>query len=160
MKNVQAIPEGYHSLSCYLSVKEADQAIEFYKRAFGAKEIGRLKQPDGKIAHAELQIGTSRFMIAEEMPEWGNKSPKSLGGSPVNLCLYTENVDQVFKQALEAGGKISQNMDVKDQFYGDRSGTIEDPFGHSWTILTHIEDLSYEEMQKRYDEILSEQQNK
>jgi PhnB protein len=160
MKNVKAIPEGYHSLVTYLTVKGADKAIDYYKKAFGAKEIGRLTTPDGKIGHAELQIGDSRFMLAEEMPEWGNKSPKTVGGTPVTVCLYVEDVDKVFKQALDAGGKIQGGMDVKDQFYGDRSGSLEDPFGHCWTIGMHIEDVSYDEMQKRYDEMFAEQQKK
>ncbi|MBL7932202.1 MAG: VOC family protein [Bacteroidia bacterium] len=160
MKNVKAIPEGFHSLAVYLTVNGADKAIDFYKNAFNAKEIGRLNSPDGKIGHAELQIGNSRFMLAEEMPEWGNKSPKTLGGSPASLCIYTEDVDKLFKQALEAGAKIDKGMDVKDQFYGDRSGSLLDPFGHSWIVATHIEDVSYEEMQKRYDGMMAEQQKK
>lgn len=151
MKNVKAIPEGTRSLSAYLTVKGADKAIDYYKKAFGAEEIGRMTTPDGKVGHAELQIGDSRFMLAEEMPEWGNKSPQSLGGSPVSICLYVEDVDKVFQQALDAGGKVQGGMDVKDQFYGDRSGNVEDPFGHCWIVSTHIEDVSYEELQKRFD---------
>jgi PhnB protein len=160
MKNVKAIPEGYHSLIIYLSLKGADKAIDYYKKAFGAKEIGRITTPDGKILHAELQIGDSRFMLSEEMPEWGNKSPKTLGGSSVMVSLYVEDVDSVFKQALDAGGKVLGGMDVKDQFYGDRSGTVEDPFGHCWNITTHIEDVSFEEIQKRSNEHFAEHQTK
>jgi PhnB protein len=147
-------PQNYQSLTAYLNVKNADKAIEFYKKAFDAKEIGRLKMPDNKVGHAELQIGNSRLMIAEEMPEWGNKGPETLGGSPVSICLYVEDADTVFKRALDAGGKVQGNMDVKDQFYGDRSGNLVDPFGHIWVISTRIEDLSWEEMQKRSDKIM------
>jgi PhnB protein len=157
-KKVKAIPEGYHSLNVYLSVKEADKAIEFYKKIFGAKEVGRITMPDKKIGHAELQIGDTRIMLAEEMPEWGNKGPVTLGGTPVGLCLYVENVDEVYKKAINAGAKQDGDMAVKDQFYGDRSGTLVDPFGHKWTIATHIEDLSFEEMQKRSDKMFAESQ--
>jgi PhnB protein len=157
MKKTKAIPEGYHSITPYLSMKDADKAIEFYKKAFGAKEIGRITMPGNKVGHAEIQIGDSRFMVAEEMPDWGNKGPKTLGGSPVGICLYVEDVDAVFKKAIEAGATVDNNMEVKDQFYGDRSGSLIDPFGHKWTIGTHIEDLSFEEMQKRSDKMMAEQ---
>ena len=150
-KNVNAIPEGYHSVTPYLIMKDAEKAIEFYTKAFGAKEIGRITMAGGKIGHAEIQIGNSRLMIADEFPEWGNKGPVTLGGTPVGLCIYVENVDEVFRRAIEAGGKTDQNMEVKDQFYGDRTGTLIDPFGHKWTIATHIEDVSFEEMQRRSD---------
>jgi len=160
MAKAKPIPEGYHSLTFYLIIKGADKAIDYYKKAFGAKEIGRLTMPGGTIGHAELQVGDSRIMLAEEMPEWGHKSPQTLGGTPVGLCLYVENVDEVFKRAVDAGGKVDQNMEVKDQFYGDRSGTLIDPFGHKWTIATHIEDLSWEEMQKRSDAMFKEQNAK
>ena len=140
----------------YLSMKDADKAIDFYKKAFGAKEINRMMMPDGRIAHAELEMGGSHIMIAEEIAEWGNKGPKTLGGSPVGMFLYVPDVDVVFKRALDAGAKIENNMDVKDQFYGDRSGNLLDPFGHKWTIATHIEDVSNEEMQKRMDEMMKE----
>jgi PhnB protein len=152
-------PEGYNSVSVYLIVRNAAQAIEFYKKAFGAKEVGTLRMPDGKIGHAEIQIGDSRIMLADEMPDWGHKGPQTLGGTPVGLCIYVENVDEVFRRAKEAGGKVDGEMEVKDQFYGDRSGTIIDPFGHKWTIATHIEDLSFEEMQKRSDKMFAEQSN-
>jgi PhnB protein len=146
---VKAIPEGWHSVTAYISVKGAIDAIEFYKNAFGAKETGRLTMPDGSIGHAELEIGDSRIMIAEENEEWGNLSPQTIGGSPVSLCLYVEDVDAVFAKALQAGAKVTGEMVVKDQFYGDRTGGITDPFGHQWSIMTHIEDVSFEEMQKR-----------
>lgn len=157
MKNVKAIPEGYHSLVPYLSMKDAARAIEFYKKAFGAREIGRLRMPGGLVGHAEIQIGDSRFMVAEEMPEWGNKGPQSLGGSPVGMCLYVEDVDAVFKKALDEGARVENNMEPKDQFYGDRSGNLIDPFGHKWVISTHIEDVSFEEMQKRSDKLFANQ---
>ncbi len=134
----------------------AEKAIEFYKKAFGAKEIGRITSPKGDIGHAELQIGDSRIMLAEENPQMANKSPKTLGGSPVALCLYVEDVDAVFEQALKEGAKVTNKMKVKDQFYGDRTGSLTDPFGHHWTIMTHIEDVSFKEMQKRSDEMMAE----
>ena len=155
MNQLKSIPN--HSIVAYLSMKDADKALDFYKKAFGAKEIGRIMVGE-KIGHAELEIGDSRIMIAEEMPEWGNKGPKTIGGSPVGLCLYVDDVDAVFKKALEAGAKVDAGMEVKDQFYGDRSGNLVDPFGHKWTIGTHIEDVSYEEMQKRSDKMMAGQQ--
>jgi PhnB protein len=109
--------------------------------------------PGGIVGHAELQIGDSRIMVAEEMPEWGNKSPLTLGGSPVGICLYVDDVDAVFSRAVAEGGKVEGGMEPKDQFYGDRSGTLIDPFGHKWTIATHFEDVSFEEMQKRSDKM-------
>jgi PhnB protein len=146
---VKAIPEGWHSVTAYISVKGAIDAIEFYKKAFGAKETGRLTMPDGSIGHAELEIGDSKIMIAEENEQWGNLSPQKIGGSPVSLCIYVEDVDAVFAKALKAGAKVTGEMVVKDQFYGDRTGGITDPFGHKWSIMTHIEDVSFDEMQKR-----------
>jgi len=146
---VKAIPEGWHSLTAYISVKGAEDAIEFYKNAFGAKETGRLTMPDGSIGHAELEIGDSKIMIAEENEQWGNLSPQTIGGTPVSLCIYVEDVDAVFAKALQAGATVTGEMVVKDQFYGDRTGGITDPFGHQWSIMTHIEDVAFEEMQKR-----------
>jgi len=151
---VQAIPKGYNALTPYINVKNAKAAIEFYKNAFGAKEVGRITMPDGSIAHAEIAIGDSKIMLSEENSEWGNASPHTLGGSPVCLCLYVEDVDAVFAKALKAGAIISGDMEVKDQFYGDRTGSLTDPFGHQWSIMTHIEDVSFEDMQKRINEIL------
>lgn len=153
---VKAIPEGWHSLTAYISVKGAVEAIEFYKNAFGAKETGRLTMPDGSIGHAELEIGDSKIMLAEENEQWGNRSPQTIGGTPVSLCIYVEDVDAVFAKALQAGAKVTGEMVVKDQFYGDRTGGITDPFGHQWTILTHIEDVSFGEMQKRMNAMFSE----
>lgn len=154
MKN-SSTPKGFNTLTPYINVKGALEAIEFYKRAFGATEVGRISMPDGSIAHAELQIGDSRIMLAEENTQWGNVSPQTLGGSPVTLCIYAENVDAVFAKALEEGATITGDMEVKDQFYGDRAGSLTDPFGHKWSIMTHLEDVSFEEMQKRMDQMFS-----
>jgi PhnB protein len=146
-KQVKPIPEGYHTATAYLVVNGAANAIEFYKKAFGATEVMRFAQPDGKIGHAEIKIGDSRIMLADEYPEMGYRSPQAFGGSPVSIHLYVEDADALANQAVAAGAKVQRP--VKDQFYGDRSGTFEDPFGHVWHISTHKEDLSLEEMQKR-----------
>ena len=151
----QPIPKGYHSLTAYLAVKGADKAIDFYKKAFGATEVGRLIMPDGSVGHAELEIGDSKIMLAEENEQWGNLSPQSVGGSPVSLCLYVKDVDNVFNAALKEGAKVIGDMAVKDQYHGDRSGSITDPFGHKWVIMTHIEDVSFDEVQKRTDAMFS-----
>jgi len=151
----QAIPKGYHTLTSYLNIKGAVEAVEFYKRAFGAKEVGRISMPDGSIAHVEIQIGDSKIFIAEENEQWGNVSPHTLGGSPVALCLYVEDVDAVFARALSEGAHVTGEMEVKDQFYGDRAGSLTDPFGHKWSIMTHIEDVSFEEMQQRMNAMYS-----
>ena len=144
---VKPIPEGYHALTPYLTIDGAADAIEFYKKAFGAKELSRMMGPDGKVGHAELQIGDSRLMLADESPMRGTKSPKSIGGSASGIVLYVEDVDKLFKQALNAGAKETQPLE--NQFYGDRMGGLEDPFGHKWNLGTHIEDVSPEEMDKR-----------
>jgi PhnB protein len=141
------IPEGYHTATPYLIVKGAAGAIEFYKKAFGATELLRMAQPDGKIGHAEIKIGDSPIMLADEFPEMGARSPQSLGGSPVSILLYVEDVDRVFNQAVAAGAKVARP--VKDQFYGDRIGGVTDPFGHQWYIATHKEDVAPEELKKR-----------
>ncbi len=141
------IPEGYHTATPYLIVKDAASAIEFYKKAFGATELTRMTQHDGRIRHAEIKIGDSPIMLADEFPEIEARGPQSLGGSPVNILLYVEDVDRVFSQAVAAGAKVLQP--VKDQFYGDRSGGVTDPFGHVWFIATHKEDVPPEEMKKR-----------
>jgi PhnB protein len=143
---VQAIPDGYHSVTPYLIIKGAAAAIEFYKKAFGATEIMRMPQPDGRVGHAEIQIGNSRLMLADEFPERGIQGPAG-GRTPVMLHLYVEDVDKVWSQALAAGAK--EMRPVEDQFYGDRSGMFTDPFGHCWNVATHKEDLSNEEMGKR-----------
>lgn len=148
--SVNPIPEGYHRVTPYLSVRRASEAIEFYKKVFGAEEKMRMSMPDGTVAHAELQIGDSIVMLADENPEWGNMSPESIGGTASGLMLYVEDVDQTFRRAVEAGAQ--ETMAVEDQFYGDRSGQITDPFGHKWTIATHVEDVSDEEMQRRVEQ--------
>ena len=145
--NVKAVPEGYHTVTPYLIIKGAAAAIEFYKKALGATELMRMPQPDGRIGHAELKIGDSHVMLADEFPEMNNRGPKTLGGSAVTIHLYVEDVDAVARKALAAGAK--ELTPVKDQFYGDRAGKLEDPFGHVWYISTHKEDLSPEEIQKR-----------
>jgi PhnB protein len=141
------VPDGYHTATPYLIVNGAAQAIEFYKKAFGATELMRMAQPGGKIGHAEIKIGDSPIMLADESPDVGARSPQSIGGSPVSIMLYVEDVDRIFSQAVEAGAKVKRP--VADQFYGDRTGGIEDPFGHLWYIATHKEDVSPEEMRKR-----------
>lgn len=144
---VRPIPEGYHSVTSYLIVSGAARAIDFYKKAFGATEVMRLASPDGKVGHAEIQIGDTRIMLADEFPEMGAISPHSIGGTPVGFCIYLANVDAAFDKALAAGGKVERP--VQDQFYGDRSGTLIDPFGHKWTLATHIEDVAPEEINRR-----------
>ncbi len=144
---VKPIPEGYHTATPYLIIKGAARAIEFYKKAFGATELMRMAQPDGRIGHAEIRIGNSPIMLADEVPEMGHRSPQSLGGSPVSILLYVEDVDALFNQAVSAGAKVQKP--VQDQFYGDRIGGVTDPFGHVWYIATHKEEVSPEEMRKR-----------
>lgn len=144
---VKPIPDGYHSVTPYLIVRGGAAALDFYKKAFGAVELMRLDGPEGKVGHAEIRIGDSTVMLADEFPEMGAISPQTLGGSGVGLMIYVEDVDAHFKQALQAGG--TEIRPVKDQFYGDRSGTLKDPFGHQWTIATHTEDLTPEEIGKR-----------
>lgn len=141
------IPDGYHSVTPYLIVSGAAKALDFYVRALGAEERVRMPGPGGKIMHAEIQIGDSMVMLADEFPEMGAKSPQSIGGTPVGICLYVEDVDARFKKAIAAGAK--EERPVQNQFYGDRSGTLIDPFGHKWTIATHIEDVTPEEMGRR-----------
>ena len=146
MANVKPIPEGYHSVTPYLIVKGGAEAIDYYKKAFGAVELFRMDH-GGKIGHAEIKIGDSPIMLADEYPEMKYVSPKTLGGTPVSILIYVEDVDSVYNQALAAGG--TEVKALQDQFYGDRSGTLIDPFGHKWTIATHVEDVSSEEMQRR-----------
>lgn len=146
MANVKPIPDGYHSVTPYLSIKGAAEAIEFYKKAFGATELFRMEN-DGKIGHAEIKIGDSPIMLADEFPDMGFVSPKTLGGSPIGLMIYVDDVDTVFNRAIESGGV--EMRPLQDQFYGDRSGTLKDPYGHVWTVATHKEDVAPEEMEKR-----------
>ena len=144
---VQAVPAGYAGVTPYLIIRNASKAIEFYKKAFGATEVMRFPGPDGTIGHAEIKIGEGVVMLADESPEMGHKSPQTLGGTAITLLLYVPDVDAQFAKAVAAGGTIKNPL--KDQFYGDRSGTITDPFGHIWTIATHTEDVSADEMQRR-----------
>src|SRR5947208_13089269 len=141
------IPDGYDTAMPYLIVTGATRAVEFYKQAFGATEVVRMDGPGGKVMHAEIKIGDSHIMLADEFPEMGARSPQSLGGSPVSILLYVEDVDEQAKLAVAAGAKVVRP--VKDQFYGDRSGSFEDPFGHQWHIATHVEDVAPDEMHKR-----------
>jgi PhnB protein len=144
---VKPIPDGYHTITPYLSVNGATAAIEFYKKAFGAREVLKLAQPDGRVGHAELQIGESRIMLADEFPQMEFRSPSAIGGTPVHLHMYVENADAVVNQAVAAGAKLLRP--VQDQFYGDRLGTVADPYGHVWHVSTHKEDLSMDELRKR-----------
>jgi PhnB protein len=145
MATVKAIPEGYHSVTPYLYIRGAARAIDFYKKVFGATEKMRMAGPDGRVGHAELQVGDSVVMLADETPQ--AKSPETLGGTAGSLLLYLENVDSVVENAVKAGAKILKP--VADQFYGDRMGTVVDPFGQVWSVATHVEDVSLEEMKKR-----------
>ena len=147
---VRKIPEGYHSVTPYLICKDAGRALEYYKKAFEAEELSRHEMPDGKIGHAEIKIGDSPVMLADEFPEMNALSPLTIGNSPVSLMVYVEDVDAVFKRAIAAGGK--ETRAVANQFYGDRLGMMTDPFGHVWSIATHVEDVPPEEMKRRADE--------
>jgi len=144
---VKPVPDGYHTITPYLSIKGAANAIEFYKKAFGATEIMRMAEPDGRVGHAEVLVGDSRVMLADESPDIDFRSPHSIGGTAVHLHMYVENADAVVSQAVAAGAKVVRP--VQDQFYGDRSGSVADPYGHVWHVSTHTEDLSMEEIRKR-----------
>jgi PhnB protein len=150
---VEPIPEGYTSVSPYLTVDDGKAAIDFYKRAFGATEIGVMEAPDGKIAHAALRIGNGVIMFSDPFPQFAAKSPKELGGTSVVPFLYVEDVDAVIRQAADAGATV--DMQPEDQFWGDRMGQITDPFGHIWQIATHVEDVAPEEMERRSQEIFA-----
>lgn len=150
-----AIPDGYHSVTPYLIVAGAAKALDFYQKAFGATEIMRMQDPSGRVGHAEIKIGDSHIMLADEAPEMGYRGPMSLGGSSVSLMVYVDDADAIFKQARAAGAQELQAM--KDQFYGDRSGTLKDPFGHVWTISTHVEDVPPDEMERRASEYFQQQ---
>jgi PhnB protein len=152
---VKKIPEGYHSVTPYLIIKGANAAIDYYKKVFGATERMRMDGPGGTIGHAELVIAGSTIMLADEHPDMGHRSPKTFGGTPVSLVLYVEDVDTVFKRAVEAGAKTQRP--VENQFYGDRMGTLEDPFGHVWSVATHVEDVAPEEMRRRVEEFAKQQ---
>jgi PhnB protein len=143
-------PQGFHTATPYLTVNDASRAIDFYKRAFGAQEVMRMDGPDGKVGHAEIKIGDSVIMVADEMPGMGARSPQSLGGTTSGIMLYVENVDEVYKRAVSAGAHAEAQPE--DQFWGDRYGRLKDPFGHNWSIATHKEDVAPAEMQKRMKE--------
>jgi PhnB protein len=143
----QPIPEGYHTATPYLAVDDAAEAIEYYTKAFGAKERVRMETPDGKIGHAELEIGDSVVMLSDPFPQSSTRPPKELGGTSVSVFLYVEDVDAFVKQAVDAGATVT--MEVADQFWGDRFGSFTDPFGHLWSIATHVEDVPPEEMAER-----------
>lgn len=144
---VKPVPQGYHSLTPYLIVDGGAKALDFYARVFGARERMRIPAPGGKVGHAEIDIGDSVLMLADEHPGMGARAPRSFGGSPVSLMLYVKDVDATVKAALAAGARLVRP--VEDKFYGDRSGTIEDPFGHQWHVSTHIEDVPPDEMERR-----------
>jgi PhnB protein len=144
---VKPIPIGYHSVTPYLAVRQAADAIEYYRRAFGAKERMRLAAPDGKVGHAELEIGDSVIMLADEHPEMGARGPRAFGGTAVSVVLYVTDVDRTVEAAVAGGAKVLRP--VADQFYGDRTGTIEDPFGHRWHVSTHKEDVPPDELARR-----------
>jgi len=148
---VNPIPEGYHSLQIYLAVEDASKAIDFYKEAFGAVEVGRVADATGRILHAGIRIGDSPIDIAPEVAEWGNIGPDTLGGTSISVALYVEDVDEVFARAVAAGATVLDP--VQDYFYGDRGGKLKDPFGHRWMVATHKEDVSIEEMQRRMNKL-------
>jgi PhnB protein len=147
---VQPVPEGYNTVTPYLAVPNATEAIDFYTRALGAKERTRMEGPGGSIMHAELELGDSLIMLSDPFPQASTKTPKELGGTSVNVFLYVEDTDAAYKQAIGAGA--TSLMEPDDMFWGDRFSSVEDPFGHTWTIATHIEDVSPDEMQKRSEE--------
>jgi PhnB protein len=142
--NVKPVPEGMHTITPHLTCAGAADAMEFYKKAFNAVDQGRMPGPGGKLIHAQMKIGDSYFMLVDEFPEWGGKGPKMLGGTPVAIHLYVNDADAIFKQAVDAGATVK--MPIADMFWGDRYGVVIDPFGHQWSIATHIKDMSSEEM--------------
>lgn len=152
-KAMQPIPPGFHALTPHLVIADAAKAIDFYKKAFGAEEMGRMPGPDGRIMHAQITIGGSPLMLNDEIPEMGARGPKSLGGTPVTIHLYVTDADKVYNQAVAAGAKPI--MPLADQFWGDRYGIVEDPFGHRWSIATHVEDLTHDEIARRGQEMMS-----
>ena len=151
---VQPIPEGYHSLTPYLAVEDASKAIDFYKEAFGAEELLRMPGPDGKIAHAELQLGDSKLMLSDPFPHSNVRPPSERGGPTASIFMYVEDVDATFAQAQRVGAEVVSELE--DMFWGDRFGTVSDPFGHVWSIATHKEDLSEEEMAERSKAAMAE----
>ena len=157
-KPVKSIPDGFTAVTPDLTIKGAAAAIDFYKKAFGAEESYRLQSPDGKVAHAEIRIGGSAIMLHDEMPNWKALSPKTIGDTPCSIMLYVKDPDAVVKRAVEAGATLT--MEVADQFYGDRCGGVTDPFGHKWSIATHIEDVPNDEIARRAAKMFSEQGQK
>jgi PhnB protein len=151
---VKPIPDGYHTVTPYLIVKDGARALEFYRKAFGATERMRLAGPGGRVGHAEIQIGDSAIMLADEFPDMGAVSPQTVGGSPVRICLYVPDVDGLFARAVAAGGTVTRP--VQNQFYGDRSGMLTDPFGHIWNIATHVEDVPPDEMRRRAEAMMKQ----
>jgi len=151
---VQPVPEGYHTLTAYLAVDDAAAAIDFYGRAFGAKERVRMSGPGDSVMHAELEIGDSLLMLSDPFPQASTKPPKELGGTSASIFMYVEDIDSMYKQAMDAGA--SSLMEPDDMFWGDRFGSVQDPFGHSWTIATHVEDVSPEEMEKRSEAFMAQ----
>jgi PhnB protein len=150
---VKPIPEGYNTVTPYIAVDDAAKAIEFYKRAFGAKERVKMEGPPGKISHAELEIGDSVIMLSDPFPQSPLKTPKEIGGTTASMLLYVEDVDEAVRQAVDAGAKIT--MEIENQFWGDRFGRVEDPFGQNWQIATHVEDVAPEEMAKRAEQAMA-----
>jgi PhnB protein len=155
-RKVNPIPQGYHSVTPSLTVRGAEQALEFYKKAFNAEETLRMPGPDGKIMHAEFRIGDSVLMLGEEMPDMGAKSPLTLGGSPVSFFIYLENVDEAWQRAINAGAKTV--MPLADMFWGDRAGCVDDPSGHHWWLAQHVADLSRDEIKKAQEEFFAQRQ--
>ena len=155
-KKAAAIPKGYHTVTPSLFVAGAAKAIDFYKKALGAEELMRFPGPDGKIMHAEIKVGDSIIMLADEMPDMGGRGPRSIGGTPVSFFVYGENVDAAWKRAVEAGAKEIQPL--ADQFWGDRTGCLQDPFGHQWWLAQHLEDLTPEQIQKNAEAFFSQMQ--
>jgi PhnB protein len=153
--NVKPVPQGYHTITPHIVIRDAAKAIEFYKKAFGAKQLGGVfNTPDGKVMHAELQIGDSRFMLADEFPGMGTcQSPQTLGGTTTSLMVYSENVDQLFNQAVSAGASVA--MPLANQFWGDRYGQVKDPYGHVWALGQHVEDVAPDEMERRGREMFA-----
>ena len=152
-EQVKAVPPGFHTLTPHLVVRNAEQALEFYKNAFGAEVLHVAHMPDGKVMHASLRIGDSMLMLNDELPDYGTLSPLSTGGSAVTIHIYTENVDAAFNRALSAGAQVK--MPLADQFWGDRYGVVADPFGHKWSLGAHIKDMSPEEMQREQDRAMA-----
>ncbi|HEX3233433.1 MAG TPA: VOC family protein [Gemmatimonadales bacterium] len=155
-QKAQAIPKGYHTVTPSIVVAGAAKAIDFYKKALGAQELTRFPGPDGKIMHAEIKVGDSIIMLTDEMPEHGSRGPRQIGGTPVSFFVYGENVDAAWKRAVDAGAK--EIMPLVDQFWGDRTGCLEDPFGHHWWLAQHKEDLTPEELQQRGEQFFSQMQ--